>query len=218
MENRVIRSVNEIYDNLWLGDIKEVNKILNQLLKETDREKFISILNEALDIYKSVSSELKGKYKGIEHYKLLADIFKERIKERKINMEDAVIGSILEYFEKLHARLQNVPELRKIINRELYKYSILDHMKPKYEVRVLLKREIKEMNIEKLKELLGNMGFQLIEVAKTRNYLYLMAFSIQSYIEISVFIPRITIMLSLLLPEEHKIRVICEKIVNSLIG
>jgi len=218
MESRIIRSINEINDNLWLGDIKEVNKILNQLLKETDREKFISVLNEALDIHKSISSELKGKYKGIERYKLLADIFKERIKETKIKMEDAVIGSILDYFEKLHARLQNVPELRKIINRKLYKYSILDHMKPKYEVRVLLKREIKEINIEKLQESLGNMEFQLIEVAKTRNYLYLIAFSIQSYIEISVFMPRITIMLSLLSPEEHKVRVICEKIVDSLIG
>ena len=218
MKSRIIQSINEINDNLWLGDIKEVNKIINQLFKETDREKFMSILNKALNTHKSISSELKGKHKGIEYYILLADMFKKKVVKMGIKMEDAVIGSVLEYLEKLHVRLQDIPELRKIINKELYKYSILEHMKPKYEVRVLVKKEIKEINIQKLKELLSNMKFQLIEVAKTRSYFYLMAFSAQSYIEISVFMPRITIMLSLLSPEEQKVRVMCEKILDSLIS
>jgi len=218
MESRIIQSINEINDNLWLGDIEEVNKILHQLLKEINREKFISMSNKALNIHKSISSELKGKYKGIEYYKLLSDMFKERVVEMEIKIEYAVIGSILKYIEKLHTRLQKIPELRKIISKNLYKYSILEHIKPKYEVRVLLKKEIKEINIQKLKKLLSDMKFRFIEVAKTRSYFYLMAFSAQSYLEISVLMPRITIVLSLLSPEEQKVRMMCEKILDSLIS
>lgn len=216
MEKEIIESLNRVNDNLWVGDVIEANKIINKIIKQPKCQEYKYILTKVLKIYKNIDKNIEGKPKELKHKMILSTKFKTQIEDLKIELKDAIMGSIIDYLERLREKLQNTSRIPEIKNLDYYKYLIIKYPEPKYEIRTLLKREIEKINDERLKDTLKNMGYEIVEVAKTQKYLYLMAFSQKSYMEITVYIPYILIILSHAAPEKQKIHEMSRKIVESI--
>lgn len=213
----IIQIVNKIKDNLWLGDIREAHNLIHVILTEkfvNERVKYYHAAEAFRDLYKNIRSRLREEYKGINLSFNLSTEFNRKIQKLQINPSEAVLGSILDYIERLYEKLKNVKEFSEVSYQNSYKY-ILRNFGYKYEVRILL-LELKEIDIRKLNDAIIKMGFQPSIIAKTKSYVMLTAFSNDAYIEMTVFNQRVHIVLRVSPTASMDIEKMIENIMSSI--
>jgi hypothetical protein len=83
-EQKIVDIANQVKDNLWLGDIKSIKEIIDNLLwTERFVSKFKNSFEQTSSLYEEVQKEAKTRYEeeSFEHRLYLTKKFKERIKE-----------------------------------------------------------------------------------------------------------------------------------------
>jgi len=217
ISQKVLQYMNTINDHLWLGDIQGVKKLINKFLEETeDIEKYIKEYTRIRELYKEIIQELK-KYKYENRFKyqiLISQKFKEEMKKHRIAPEEVITGLLISHFKDILTKSKKMKQTYKIIKKDAYKYVIIEYFHS-YEVRALLSK-INEMKIEILIETLKDYGYEVSKLSKTERYAYIIGFSSHSYIEITIFSPRIDIFLSLLTPDKKKVQFICEALLDRI--
>lgn len=216
-----METINQIKDNLWLGDIQEAKNIITTFLKEM--EESTAELQRSFEEVSSLFKEVKErcspyrKHKGLDlKYELcLSEEFKERIREPS-KLKEAITGLLIFDLKKLLNILKMIEPFCKIIQKFSYRYTIFEYHPSKYEIRALIEREAK-CNVENLVKKLEEEGFKLSKIIE-KKYMHIAAFSTQGHIEISVLLPKVSIIIYLLTPSKEYVQELGEMIMNSLIS
>jgi hypothetical protein len=217
---KVVKLLNQIRDNLWLGDVKEVSELItksSEILSSPELQRFQKSFEEIRQVFKDVKEECERRYKeikGLNRKSLLADEFKKRIEE-PFKLQEAIIGLLLLSIKNFE-QLRDVIPPRKVIEKDLYRYVVLESP-PKYEIRALI-NEGAEVNVEGLIRSLKKENFNVLPVS-IEHCAFIAAFSGTSYIEIVVLPPRVNISLSLplLTPSVEEAQRLGEMIMDSLL-
>jgi hypothetical protein len=117
--------------------------------------------------------------------------------------------------EKLLDRLREVKLFWEIIKKPSYRYTIFEYP-PKYEIRVLIDKKV-EANVNELIKKLEEKGFKCSKFGE-KHYVFITAYSTQSYIEIAILFPKVSINISLLTPKKEEAQKLVEMIIDSLIS
>jgi hypothetical protein len=224
LEQKIIDGVNQVKDNLWLGDIKKIKEIINAILSE---EKFINKSQNSFKEIRSLFEEAKKeameqyKEKSFEYKLFLSKKFKERIME-PFKFDEAIIGLLVFELKRLRYKLEKIEQLlreskliQEIIQKPFYRYTIFEYP-PKYEIRVLIDKKV-EANVNKLIKKLEEKGFKCSKFGE-KHYVFITAYSTQSYIEIAILFPKVSINISLLTPKKEEVQKLVETIIDSLIS
>jgi len=102
-----------------------------------------------------------------------------------------------------------------VVQKTSYRYTIFEYPS-KYEIRALIEGRV-ECNVKELVKKLEEKEFKLLKINE-RRYVYIAAFSTQSYIEVSALLPKVSINISLLTPGKENAQELGEMIINSLIS
>jgi hypothetical protein len=216
-EQKTVYIANQVKDNLWLGDIKSIKEIIDNLLwSERFASKFKNSFKQTSSLYEEVQKEAKMRYEeeSFEHRLYLTKKFKERIKESS-RIKEAIIGLLIIELEKLLDRLREVKLFWEIIKKPSYRYTIFEYP-PKYEIRVLIDKKV-EANVNELVKKLEEKGFKCSKFGG-KHYVFITAYSTQSYIEIAILFPKVSINISLLTPKKEEAQKLVEMIIESLIS
>jgi len=200
--SELFQITNSIKDNLWLGDISEIHKLINSLFEKINDEEIRRYIEASIkfrDHYRSLRKELKQEHKGLALFLNLSIKFNKRIQKLGINPRDSIIGANLEYIEKLKEKIRAVKEIIPVRRQEKYKYT-LRRYKYGYEARAIIP-DLRVVCTDKLKETLLKLKFQPWIIAETKSFLSSVAFSDNAYLEIVIFAPRMYIVLKIL-PEK----------------
>jgi hypothetical protein len=167
LEQKVLNGVNQIKDNLWLGDIKKTKEIIDNILSdEKFIRKYLNSFQEVYSLFEEVKKEVIKQYKkeSFEYKLFLSKRFKERIKE-PFKYEESIIGLLIFEIKRLRYKLEKIEPLLKesrliqeIIQKPSYRYTIFEYP-PKYEIRVLIDKKV-EANVNKLIKKLEEKGFK----------------------------------------------------------
>jgi predicted transcriptional regulator len=218
IEQEIVEVMNQIRDNLWLGDVRRVKEIITNLLKmKESARKFQRSFKEvstSFRIAQKICKDLYKERKGFEYELSLSKEFKERIREPS-KLREAIIGLLIFDFEQLLKRLEIIKPLSEVIQKPSYRYTIFEYLS-KYELRALIEGRV-ECNVRELVRKLEERGFKLSSVFE-RRYVYITAFSTQGYIEILALLPKVSIFISLLTPNKEYAQELGEMIINSLIS
>jgi len=216
----VIELLNQIYDNLWLGDVQEIRRIVAEFpLAPSLSHKFQRSLEDVRGVFKTAQEECRRKYgesKGLYYKSLLADEFKERIGEPS-KLQEAIIGLLLLNIKNLSRQLERVEPPHEVIRKDLYKYVVLENP-PKYEIRALMRarREV-EIDTRRLTKRLEEKGFSVSSISEG-SHAFVTAFSRENYVEVVILPPKVSITLSLLTPSKEEAQQLGEMILNSLLA
>jgi len=98
LEQEIVETVNQIRDNLWLGDIRRVKEIITTFLrmKESTSE-FQKSFEEVYRLFKiaqRICKDLYKEHKGFEYELSLSKEFKERIREPS-KLKEAIAGLLM---------------------------------------------------------------------------------------------------------------------------
>jgi hypothetical protein len=218
VEQEIVEVMNQIRDNLWLGDIQRVKEIITNFLKmEESPIKFQQSFREVFTSFRIAQKICKDRYKelkGLKYELPLSKEFKERLRESS-KLKEAIIGLLIFDLQKLLRRLETIEPLCKVVQRPSYRYTIFEYAS-KYEVRALIEGRV-ECNVRELVKKLEERGFKLSTVFEKR-YTYVTAFSTQGYIEVLALLPKVSIFISLLTPSKEYVQELGEIIINSLIS
>jgi hypothetical protein len=218
VEQEIVEVINQIKDNLWLGDIRKVQEIITNFLKMKESViKFQQSFKEVSTQFRiahRICKDLYKERKGLKYELSLSKEFKERLRESS-KLKEAIIGLLIFDLEKLSKRLETIEPLCKVVQRPSYRYTIFEFAS-KYEVRALIERRV-ECNVRELVRKLEERGFKLSTILEKR-YTYVTAFSTQGYIEVSALLPKVSIFISLLAPSKEHAQELGEIIINSLIS
>jgi predicted transcriptional regulator len=218
IEQEIVEVMNQIRDNLWLGDVRRVKEIITNFLKmKESARKFQRSFKEvstSFRIAQKICKDLYKERKGFEYELSLSKEFKERIREPS-KLREAIIGLLIFDFEQLLKRLEIIKPLSEVIQKPSYRYTIFEYLS-KYELRALIEGRV-ECNVRELVRKLEERGFKLSSVFE-RRYVYITAFSTQGYIEILALLPKVSIFISLLTPNKEYAQELGEMIINSLIS
>jgi hypothetical protein len=224
LEQKVLKGVNQIKDNLWLGDIKKTKEIIDNILSdEKFIRKYLNSFQEVYSLFGEVKKEVIKQYKkGSFEYKLfISKKFKERIME-PFKFEEAIIGLLVLELKRLRYKLEKIEPLlreskliQEIIQKPFYRYTIFEYP-PKYEIRVLIDKKV-EANVNELVKKLEEKGFKCSKFGG-KHYAFITAYSTQSYIEIAILFPKVSINISLLTPKKEEAQKLGEMIIESLIS
>jgi predicted transcriptional regulator len=218
IEQEIVEVMNQIRDNLWLGDVRRVKEIITNFLKmKESARKFQRSFKEvstSFRIAQKICKDLYKERKGFEYELSLSKEFKERIREPS-KLKEAIIGLLIFDFEQLLKRLEIIKPLSEVIQKPSYRYTIFEYLS-KYELRALIEGRV-ECNVRELVRKLEERGFKLSSVFE-RRYVYITAFSTQGYIEILALLPKVSIFISLLTPNKEYAQELGEMIINSLIS
>jgi hypothetical protein len=215
-EQKIIDVANQVKDNLWLGDIKSIKEIIiNFLWTERFVNKFKNSFEQARKLYEKVKKEAEMQYKeDFERELYLAKKFKEQVKESS-KLKEAIIGLLIIELDKLLDRVREVKLFWEIIKKPSYRYTIFEYP-PKYEIRVLIDKKV-EANVNELVKKLEEKGFKCSKFGE-KHYVFITAYSTQSYIEIAILFPKVSINISLLTPKKEEAQKLGEMIIESLIS
>jgi hypothetical protein len=224
LEQKVLNGVNQIKDNLWLGDIKKTKEIIDNILSdEKFIRKYLNSFQEVYSLFEEVKKEVIKQYKkeSFEYKLFLSKRFKERIRE-PFKYEESIIGLLIFEIKRLRYKLEKIEPLLKesrliqeIIQKPSYRYTIFEYP-PKYEIRVLIDKKV-EANVNKLIKKLEEKGFKCSKFGE-KHYVFITAYSTQSYIEIAILFPKVSISISLLTPKKEEAQKLVEMIIDSLIS
>jgi hypothetical protein len=218
VEQEIVEVINQIKDNLWLGDIRKVQEIITNFLKMKESViKFQQSFKEVstqFRIAQRICKDLYKESKGLKYELSLSKEFKERLRESS-KLKEAIIGLLIFDLEKLSKRLETIEPLCKVVQKPSYRYTIFEFAS-KYEVRALIERRV-VYNVRELVRKLEERGFKLSTIFEKR-YTYVTAFSTQGYIEVSALLPEASIFISLLAPSKEHAQELGEIIINSLIS
>jgi hypothetical protein len=218
VEQEIVEVMNQIRDNLWLGDIRRVKEIITNFLKTKEPAiKFQKSFREVSTSFRIAQRICKDRYKelkGLKYELSLSKEFKERLRESS-KLKEAIIGLLIFDLQKLLRRLETIEPLCKVVQRPSYRYTIFEYAS-KYEVRALIEGRV-ECNVRELVKKLEERGFKLSTIFEKR-YTYVTAFSTQGYIEVLALLPKVSIFISLLTPSKEYVHELGEIIINSLIS
>jgi hypothetical protein len=218
VEQEIVEVMNQIRDNLWLGDIRRVQEIITNFLKMKESAiKFQQSFREVSTSFRIAQRICKALYKerkGLKYELSLSKKFKERLRESS-KLKEAIIGLLIFDLKKLLKRLETIEPLCKVVQRPSYRYTIFEYAS-KYEVRALIEGGV-ECNVRELVRKLEERGFKLSTIFE-KKYTYVAAFSTQGYIEVFAFLPKVSIFISLLTPSKEYAQELGEIIINSLIS
>jgi len=220
---KVLSILNEVNDNLWLGDLLAAKEAINSLPLEMIREgPEVKAFEQVTRAYKELKEKLKEQYKKKEELEIaLSDEFVKELERRNISVEKAVLGALLFRLSKILGQLAEEGESYKtitkpIIKKDHYKYTILDYA-AKYEIRALLFSMEYNPNFKKLVQTLTENDFQVSDPIMIEHYFYVKVFSSNVYLEVSILLPRVLMILSLRNPDIEYVESLAEMLLNALI-
>jgi hypothetical protein len=218
VEQEIVEVMNQIRDNLWLGDVRRVKEIITNFLKMKEsaikfQQSFRGVFT-SFRIAQRICKDLYKERKGLKYELSLSKEFKERLRESS-KLKEAITGLLILDLERLSKRLETIEPFCKVVQRPSYRYVIFEYTS-KYEVRALIEGRV-ECNVRELVRKLEKRGFKLSTIFEKR-YTYVTAFSTQGYVEVSALLPKVSIFISLLIPSKEYAQELGEMIINSLIS
>lgn len=220
---KVLSILNEANDNLWLGDLSAAQETINRLPPEMMRERTeVKAFEQATKAYKDLKQKLKEQHKKKEELEIaLSEEFVKELERRNLPVGKAVLGALLFRLSKILGQLAEEGESYRtttewIIKKDHYKYTILDYA-AKYEIRALLFSMVHNPNFKRLVQTLREKDFQVSDPIMSENYCYVKGFSSEVYLEVSILLPRVLMILSLRTPNIGYVKSFAEMLLNALL-
>jgi hypothetical protein len=117
--------------------------------------------------------------------------------------------------EEIERLLRERKLIQEVIHKPFYRYTIFEYP-PKYEIRVLIDEKV-EGKVNEVVKKLEEKGFKCSKFGD-KYYVFIVAYSTQSYIEIAILLPKVSINISLLIPNKEKVQELGETIIDALIS
>lgn len=233
----VIKAINEVNDNIWLGDFKKAREIANSNLKTIRKQLRISELQETATKLKAILQEIRktAREEEVEKRRLWVaeEIFKI-MKEKELNPIENFYGVLTMHLADLmetvgylieaksQATLEGLPEKgleedRFLRITETYRYAI-QRLPDRWEVRAILDTPASSWNLKSLKDQLSEHRVLVEETAKTRlsktfqlysQDMYVQAVGLGNQAEFSLYTPATA-------DAKRKVRKIIEIIIRTL--
>ena len=210
----IIEIMNKVKDFLWLGNISKVKHLLSIAVESPHRESLEGALSRTVEVHKTISSRLGADYGELQYYGLLSEEFRKDVTRLGIEVDDAILGALASYGERLIASLKSVERLYDVKEEPGYDY-VLFETSARYEIRSVLKSKMQDPN--RIRETLGN-GFSIGRMISTKRYFFVTCFSNRAYIEISAFEPRVQILASFPESDMRSAEVLGKSILDALVG
>jgi len=220
----VMSAINQIYDNLWIGDIKIAFEVATQALQQGKIEKLV----EAAEMAKKLITFLRieAKEKEIEDKEdWVTESFLKRLED--ISIDDAIAGVMMVHLSNLKAALNYLVESGKIkplleeeepsqLRKEKRYKCVVISQPPKFEVKALLDTSFSVPNFERLKKVAEELGLNPTILEKSKAAMTLRFFSGNEFVEVIAqrFIARI--IMTMREPSEERMNRISSKILEML--
>jgi hypothetical protein len=195
----IYKQYNRFLNELWLGDAKKINEIVEQLKRQQEQ------LVEYLKAYEEVSNALREVEQTIKEYENLEDYQKKlkmmELLEEKIRDKGKISKALVGYIINFLSKNGNLEKFREVLEGDGYRYSVIENiLEYEYEIRVLVDddRRVNLENLEQLKENLSKRDINVVflKTDEEKSYAYLKIFSNEFYGKILILPPRILINLS----------------------
>jgi hypothetical protein len=234
----LVKTINIIYDNIWLGDLKEAERITDSYLESLGDESKISdfesaahkIRKKILEIRRSArKSDVKNKRAWVSE-KLSEELIKEKI-DPAANLFGVLIIQLLGLEKLINAAVKTIQQKtledfkgnrtdERITRKgERYAYALEYHI-DRWETRAVVNRDIELLNLSKVRKIFDANNIRLEEAPGEQRALmldfysrdmYAQVIGLERYVQISIRMPRTE-------SDETKVRRIVENILASLVA
>lgn len=231
----VIEAINEVYDNIWLGDLKTAKKVAQTSLRKMQSLADLSELKKtAIELRRIIYKKRKdAREKGIKHRRLwVADrLFEELAKEEFEPIKNiyGVLAIHLSHLKEAVIYLTEAQSQRTIeglVEKDLekerdfqrserYRYAI-QRLPDRWEVRAILDTPADVWDLRKLRHRLANYDMSIEEVSRRAFSNIFEIYSRDMYIQIVGQGKLVEISVHTLTTEDAKERV--SEIVETIIG
>lgn len=181
----VIKAINEIRDNIWLGDLKEAKKIADLNLANIRAKLDTSELEDnAMKLREIIQKTRRdARQKGVENKRLwVAEQVFGEMKKRELDPTKNIFGVLTIHLSNLRETAsyliqtkaqrtletfkgKNLEEDRILRKTQKYRYA-LQRLPDRWEVRAVLDTPALAWDLTKLRERLLNYDFSIEEVSK----------------------------------------------------
>lgn len=182
----VIRAINEVNDNIWLGDYKKAIEIADLNLDAAKKLEFVEFEKTANEMRRTIQQVRKeAKQKKIKNRRFwVAERVSKTIEEKQLDPVKNLFGALLIHLSDLREAIVYLMETKSQTTMESYPDKIseeddslqktdryryaVQRLPDRWEVRAILGRSASQWDLGKLGEELSNYGFSIEEVFKER--------------------------------------------------
>jgi len=181
----IVEAINEIYDNIWLGDWKTADRLARSSLEEIRKQLDISYLvKTAIDVRRILLDLRKeARDEGIENRRLwVADRLSKEIEEKQLDPVKNIIGVLTLHLTRLGEAVsyliqaqsqrtmkdfaeKDVRKERVFQSRDKYRYAV-QSLPDRSEVHAVLDMPAKAWNLKKLRSRLLEYDLIMEEISK----------------------------------------------------
>jgi hypothetical protein len=185
-KEEVIVALNKIRDNIWLGDLSEVQKIAYKILDDESSDKLLDEANKTHQIVLELRKQARKENRDSRLW--LSDVAQKSFSENKLSSIDYIVGTIIKRLIWITKEVKGAKEESpSIVQRASYKFRVIAKP-PKYEVRALLMAKSKLPDEWNQKELAKKLQVQDYSFDIRKTSAILRFFSGNEFIE-SVILP-----------------------------
>lgn len=198
----LIRAINEVKENIWLGDYHKAIETADANMDIAKRFEFIECENTSNEIRQILRHFRKeAKQKNLKNRRFwVAEKVSKTIEERKLDSQKNLFGSLLIYLSDLREAMAYLSEIKSQTTMERYADKIpqegdslqrTDHYRysiqrfpDRWEVRSILDMGVLQWNLEKLREELSDYAFSIEEIPKERPSRTFELYSREMYVQV----------------------------------
>lgn len=181
----IVEAINEIYDNIWLGDWKTADRLARSSLEEIRKQLDISYLVKTAIEVRRILLDLRkeARDKGIENRRLwVADRLSKEIEEKQLDPVKNILGVLALHLTRLGEAVsyliqaqsqrtmkdfaeKDVRKGRVFQSRDKYRYAV-QSLPDRWEVHAVLDMLAKAWNLKKLRSRLLEYDLIMEEISK----------------------------------------------------
>lgn len=181
----IVEAINEIYDNIWLGDWKTADRLARSSLEEIRKQLDISYLVKTAIEVRRILLDLRkeARDKGIENKRLwVADRLSKEIEEKQLDPIKNILGVLALHLTRLGEAVnyliqaqsqrtmkdfaeKDVRKGRVFQSRDKYRYAV-QSLPDRWEVHAVLDMPAKAWNLKKLRSRLLEYDLIMEEISK----------------------------------------------------
>ncbi len=181
----VIEAINEVYDNIWLGDWEAAKKLAKLKLEKIHQEFDLSDLDKTATELREILQRIRrdAREKGVENRRLwVAERLSEEMEKEELNPVKNIFGVLTIHLSSLEEAvtylieakaqrtMENFGEMEEEKERvfrknEGYRYSF-QRLPDRWEIRAILDTPAKAWDLEKLRTRLWDYDFSMEEVSR----------------------------------------------------
>jgi hypothetical protein len=184
----ILIALNRIRDNIWLGDLSEVQRIAEGILGDEDSKKLSKEADEAHKLVLKIRKQARNQEKKSKGW--LADKMQGEFSENQVSSINYVLGTVVKRLDWVSDKVKTAEEKKEvpvIVRRKNYRFRVIAKP-PKYEVRTLVTRRFKTPNEDELKLLAKKLESEDFSIDKGKSSLVIRFFSKDEFVE-AVILP-----------------------------